>query len=386
MRTLQICLNPFPSLGGPAKTYQQFYDAVDARALAFLAPDDGMGEEAVVPLDLVVKTLGGKKIRGYYFAPDIGRHEVLAAIASADVVFLHGLFTHPTVWVARACRQHGVPYIVILHGILDPWALKKTRLAKAIWLMLFGRKILANAAAVVCATQREAVKAAPFLDRTARTKVVNWACEIPSVSKIVQGRAELRRRLGFSDSDRVLVYLGRLHSMKRPIETVRHIAESGIPDLKLLMIGPDDDVSGSMLESVARELNWSGLRVVGPVFGEGKFDYLRAGDGFISLSHRENFNYGLVEAMASGLAPILSPGNDLGWEFSGTGFTWQLESNDREELLRVLEEFRSLPIGQLRERGRLARDWTERNLSMRHLRQQLGDLIEVVVKPNPSSM
>jgi glycosyltransferase involved in cell wall biosynthesis len=375
MNALQICPRPFPALGGPAKTYRQFYQAIGARALGFVAPDDGVNEEPVVPLVSVVRTLGGKGIHGYYYASSAQLRDAEAAIASAGIVFLHGLFTHPTAWASRVCRRRGVSYVVILHGMLDPWALRKSRFAKQLWLRIFGSAILANAAAVVCATHREAQKAAPLLGRTARTSVIGWACETPDISKIGLGRDGMRRNLGFGESDRVLVYLGRLHSMKRPIETVRILAGLGNPNLKLLMIGPDDDVSKAKLEAEARELGWSGLRVVGPVFGSEKFDYLRAGDGFISLSHRENFNYGLAEAMSTGLSPILSPGNDLGWEFAGDGFSSQLKTDDPAEAAGAVDGFLRLSDDKLWQRGAAARDWTEKNLGMNSLRQNLENLV-----------
>jgi glycosyltransferase involved in cell wall biosynthesis len=356
-------------------TYQQFHSAIGAKGIGFVGPGDGVGQAAVLPLVTTVRCFGGKGIRGYYYAPRSQASRGESAIAQAEVVFIHGLFTHPGVWAASACRRHGVPYVVVLHGILDPWALRKTRLLKTLWLKLYGNRILSGAAAVVCATQREANKASPFLGRTAITSIINWACDPPPKIKDGMGRAALRRTLGFADSDRVLVFLGRLHSMKRPIETVQLLAGSGATNLKLIVIGPDDDVKGNDLETVAREMGWSGLKVVGPVFSNRKYEYLRAGDGFISLSHRENFNYSLAEAMAAGLPPILSPGNDLGWEFAEEGFSWQLKTSDYAESRQALDDFRSQSDDQLMRRGTAAREWAERYLGKGRLRQRLESLV-----------
>lgn len=373
MKLLQICPNPFPALGGPAKTYRQFHDAVGARTIGLLKPTDGVGETPIVPLAATVKVLGGK-IGRYYYAPDFKLQEAEALIATADLVFLHGLFTHPPVWAAAACRRHDVPYAVALHGILDPWALQKSRLAKQVWMRCFGDRILQQAAAVVCATRREADKVAPLLHGTTPVRVISWACEIPDEARIFARRAALRRELGFREGDRVLVFLGRIHSMKRPLELVRLVAEFGAEDLKLLVIGPDDDVTRADLEAEARKLNWAGLRTIGPVFGDGKFDYLGAGDAFVSLSYRENFNYALAEAMAAGLPPILSPGNDLGWEFSDRRFSWQLQSDNPAEARGALGEFLLMPDEELRQRGAAAREWARRNLSLERLRENLESL------------
>lgn len=370
MNLLQICLNPFPVHGGPAKTYRQFHEAVGVRTIGFLAPSEGAGQDAVVPLDVTVRTRGGK-IGRYYYAPASRLYEAEQAIASADMVFLHGLFTHPPVWAAAVCQRLDVPYAVALHGILDPWALQKNRLAKQLWLRGLGRAILRHASAVICATQREAEKVAPLLRDAGPLRVISWACEVPDENILRSRREELRRQLDLRESDRVLVFLGRLHSMKRPLETLRLVAKHGAENLKLLVIGPDDDVSRAQLEGEACGLRWSGLRAVGPVFGDDKFAYLGAGDAFISLSNRENFNYALAEAMAAGLPPILSPGNDLGWDFAGGGFSWQLQTDGPAEAVAALDDFLHLPAAELRRRGDAAREWTRQNLSMRRLQEQL---------------
>ena len=373
MNFVQVCHHPFPSIGGPAKTYRQFHDAVGARTVGFVAPGIGAGETTVVPLAAEVRAFGGKIAR-YHYAPAARLQEAEQVIMNADFVFLHGLFTYPPVWAARVCRRHRVPYAVALHGYLDPWALKKSRRVKQFWLRQFGNELLRNASAIVCATQREADKVAPLLRDFRPARVISWACEIPDQEKITARRDTLRRELGFSETDRVLVFFGRVHSMKRPLETVRLLAKMGAENLKLLMIGPNDDVSRVELETEARNLGWNGLRAIGPVFGEEKFEYLGAADAYISLSYRENFNYSLAEAMAAGLPPILSPGNDLGWEFVSEGFSWQLKSDEPVEAGGALREFLHLPAVELQRRGAAARTWTRRHLSMARLQENLKRL------------
>jgi glycosyltransferase involved in cell wall biosynthesis len=370
---VQVCHHPFPSLGGPAKTIQQFHAAVGARTIGFAGPTDGTPEKAVVTLSPEVRTIGGK-LASYYYARAARLHEAEQAIKEADLVLLHGLFTYPPVWAAGVCLRHGVPYAIAPHGYLDPWALKKSRLIKKIWMHRHGDKILRNASAVICATKREAEKVAPLLHSAERIRVISWACEIPDHTEIRQRRNTFRYELGFKPTDRVLVFFGRIHSMKRPLETLRLVAARKADNLKLMVIGPDDDVSRAQLEMEARLLGWKGLRVVGPVFGDRKFKYLALADAYISLSHRENFNYSLAEAMAAGLPPILSPGNDLGWEFAGEQFSWQLQSDGTEELWRALDEFLGVTSEELIRRGEAAREWAGKNLGLGRLREQLMSL------------
>jgi len=205
--------------------------------------------------------------------------------------------------------------------------------------------------------------------------VISWACEIPDRAKILQKRKTLRAGLGFRETDRVLVFFGRLHSMKRPIETLRLVAGQEAKNLKLLVIGPDDDISRARMEAEALSLRWNGIRVIGPVFGQEKFEYLGIADAYISLSHRENFNYSLAEAMAAGLPPILSSGNDLGWDFVSEKFSWQLKTDEPDEARAAIRDFLHLPREELVRRGEAARKWVSDNLSLDRLRAQLNSLV-----------
>ena len=380
MKIVQICPCPFPSLGGPAKTFQQFHEAVELETIAFVRPSDGRGEKAVVPIAVTVRTRDWPGVGHYYSASacELKKAEVL--VAQADCVFIHNFFLFPSIWTMRACRRHRVPYVIVLHGILDPWALRKSRVVKWLWLAWSGRQVLRHAAAVLCATQREREKAGMFFT-DGQAHVVSWPCEIPDGAAVRLQRPRLRQQLGFSERDRVLIFLGRLHSMKRPVETVRLLAGLNEPRLKLLVVGPDWDVTRLLLEAEARRLRWDGLRVVGPVFGAGKFDYLGAADGYISLSHRENFNYTLAEAMGAGLPPILSAGNDLGWEFSEAGFSWQLRSYAPEEAAAAVREFLAVPDTELSRRGAAAREWVQLNLGSARFAGELQRVIRRVAPP-----
>ncbi len=373
---VQVCHHPFPSLGGPAKTIRQFHDAIGARTVGFVIENGARQEEPVVPLVAQVKTMGGKLSR-YFYASAPALREAEQVIKKADFVLLHGLFVFPPVWAASVCVRYGVPYAIAPHGYLDPWALQKNRWAKKIWMNSYGKKILGGAQAIICATRREADKIAPYLSAQEKTRVISWACEIPDEAKIRRRKRTLRAELGFQDTDRVVVFFGRIHSMKRPVETLRLTASLGAKNLKLLVIGPDDDISRARLEAEALSLRWNGIRVIGPVFGDEKYEYLGIADAYISLSHRENFNYSLAEAMAAGLPPILSPGNDLGWDFAGEKFSWQLKTDDPEEARAALADFLAQSSEELARRGAAAREWTRKNLSLGLLGEQLNSLLPV---------
>jgi glycosyltransferase involved in cell wall biosynthesis len=79
--------------------------------------------------------------------------------------------------------------------------------------------------------------------------------------------------------------------------------------------------------------------------------------------------------MAAGLPPILSRGNDLGWEFAEGGFSWQMHTDEPLEVGAAIEAFNLLTDLQLRERGDAARRWTEQHLSIDRFRRELESIV-----------
>jgi glycosyltransferase involved in cell wall biosynthesis len=379
MKVVQICPYPFPSLGGPARSYKHFNRILHSKVVGLVRPFRAALEKPVVPLDLTVRVIDPLGLGYYYYAPPSRMQEAEQLIATADCVFVHGFFLYPEIWTMRTCRRHGVPYVIVPHGIFDPWSMRKNHFIKMLWIRVHGRKILRHAARVLYATEKERTKA-DWLPVKTPTSVIKWAVELVDTVAARARRAEIRRELNLAATDRVLIFFGRLHSMKRPRETVRLLAGFGLEHLKLMVVGPDGDVTSAQLQAEADAAGWPGLRLVGPVWDDKKYDYLCAADGYISLSHRENFNYTLGEAMAAGLPPVISPGNDLGQEFAREGFAWQLQGDRPDELRAVLEDFLQLPDGALRARGEAASRWAHAQLNMARFDAELHELLETIAK------
>jgi glycosyltransferase involved in cell wall biosynthesis len=179
--------------------------------------------------------------------------------------------------------------------------------------------------------------------------------------------------LGISDNARVLLYFGRLHSMKQPLETIRSVAKAGVASLHLLMVGNEQDVSLKDCYAVADKCGIAGrVHLIGPVYGEAKFDYMMAADAYISLSHRENFNHTAAESLSAGLPVILSPGNDLQGDIAEAACSWGLSSNNSEDAALAIQEFAEMESRDLMGMGSRGRQWVKENLQFSTFRDRLN--------------
>jgi glycosyltransferase involved in cell wall biosynthesis len=264
--------------------------------------------------------------------------------------------------VNRMSRKYDVPYWFVPHGILDPWVMQYGTVAKKLFFKAGGRRFLDEASTVICSTSSERDKARSQFDLPA-AEVIPWPVELVDCSNRINRRDQLRRELAIPKEAKVLLYFGRLHSMKKPIETIRAVASGGDENLHLMIVGNEQDVSLKDCYAAADELGIAEqLHLIGPVYGEKKYDYLLAADAYISLSHRENFNHTAAESLSAGLPLILSPGNDLQGDIESERCSWGLCDNEPKAASEAIEAFNSVSFEELAEMGNRGRDWVGRNL------------------------
>jgi len=327
----------FASTGGPAKSIAAFRRALDARVIAWVDATAANRESMVIPADATVRstTIPGLHTLLYPVAADA--QAAAGIVHESDLVSCHLFWRWYCPWTHTEAGKARVPYWLVPHGGLDPYVFKTNGWAKRMFAATVARPFLASASAVVCSTAREYDKARRHLPAAAPF-ILHWPLEPHEFRSQEDARRQAaRERLGIPEHAFCLVYLGRLHPMKRPLETIEAVAGCDRRDVHLLIVGNEYGVS--------------------------------AADCFISLSHRENFNFAAAEALASGLPVILSPGNDLGPELAAVDCGWMLP---RVELAgEAISAAAATPQPVLRAMGDRGRDWAEQNLQFDTFRARL---------------
>lgn len=226
-----------------------------------------------------------------------------------DVVHVHELWHYPAFAACRAAREHGIPYVVSLHGGLGGPALRQKAARKWWYMKLVQRHILGSAAALHALTDVEAAQARR-LGVTTRVAVIPNAVEADLPAAIDQAdAAAFRERFAQLDGRRVILFLGRLAERKGlDVLAASFIRVAGrFPDAALLVAGPNE---GNMQAETTRTLAAAGLddRVVfaGTLQGPDKLAALTCADVFVLPSRSEGFSNAVLEAMAAGLPVVIS--------------------------------------------------------------------------------
>lgn len=230
--------------------------------------------------------------------PLVSRRDVKAIIERLSLVHVHSPFV--TGWMGlRYARRHGVPLIFTYHTQLEayahyvPFEPNATRFAASRLTRTFAN--LADAVVVPTPAMRVHLR---DLDVRTRIEVVPSGID---VALFGAGRRDedLRRRLGASESDRLLLCVCRLAKEKNVQLLLEAVAHANDSSLKLAIAG-DGPVRGE-LQELTRDYGVAAqTRFLGVVARDRLPDLYASADAFVMPSTTETQGLAQVEALAAG--------------------------------------------------------------------------------------
>ena len=257
------------------------------------------------------------------------------------VIVTHGCWQYPTRW-GRYYGRHGYRWLAVPHGMLEPWSMNQKAWRKRLYFRLMEGRFLAEASACRAVSGPEAERLRGQLDVPV-VHVPN-SVETPERSTPVA----LTRPLRF-------LFLGRLNHKKGVRVLLEGWEHSRIWEqnaAQLIIAGPDDGEESAIRRAVGELASGSTITLYGPAFGEAKQALLATCHYFVLPSFSEGFPTSVLEAMRSGLVPLVS---------DGCNFPEILESPIalranpcRESVATALRGARALAAGAYAERSRRA--------------------------------
>jgi glycosyltransferase involved in cell wall biosynthesis len=228
------------------------------------------------------------------------------AIATAEVVHLHGLWQAQTRRGARAALAARVPYLVAAHGMAEPWALHHKRWKKRIYLALVESRNLRRAACLHALSRPEIGHVRSIAPWTPICFIPNgvdlgFFDNLPSRSVLENQFPELAGQFN-------LLFFGRLH-VKKGLDLLASALGAVVPDhpeLHLIVAGNDDGALPGFRDRIAH-LGLAGrVTYVGHVAGERAREVWAAADAFVLPSYSEGFSMAILEALACRLPSLIT--------------------------------------------------------------------------------
>lgn len=232
--------------------------------------------------------------------------DLKAAVRSADLVHIHGLWQSHLRQGARVARMSQVPYMITAHGMAEPWALRHKKWKKRLYLALVERRNLTQAACLH-ALSRPEVEHLRALAPTVPIAFIPNGVDL-ELFKALPPRADLEREYPELQGKFILLFFGRLH-VKKGLDLLAKALKATVrkfPRLHLLIAGTDDGA----WKSFSTEVSTAGLNncvsYIGHVSSHQSLKVWAAADAFILPSYSEGFSMAILEALASTLPCLIT--------------------------------------------------------------------------------
>lgn len=258
-------------------------------------------------------------------------------------------------WTRHYSRRKGraIRLVITPHGMLEPWLVQRnywTRKLPAI--VLYQRWAVRNADAIIATAEaeREHLCALGWA-KTGRIQLVPNGIDVASIR--LKGAGTFRRSPRLS-----LLFMSRLHPKKGLEQLIKALPEG----VELKIAGEGDEAYAQHLRREVAALSKDGqCRFLGPVYGEEKWQLIRAADIVVLPSFSENFGLIVAEALASGV-PVLTTEGTPWQQLCDLRCGWWVRP-EVESLRRALEEALRLDAPALEEMGRRGRRLVEEHYS-----------------------
>jgi glycosyltransferase involved in cell wall biosynthesis len=239
--------------------------------------------------------------------PAAARNALDAVVRDVEIIHLHGVWDNILRATADLATRHRKPYVVTLHGMLDPWSLSQKRLKKQLALSVLGYRAHLNRAAVLHCGNTDEVRLIEPLGLTPRRVIIGNGFFEEEIRPPEQPGA-FRRKIGIADDVPLALFLSRIHLKKGLdylVDAVALLRQRGV-GLQVAICGPDDGYARQLQSQIdARSVN-DRVRLIGPIYGQDKLAALADCDLFVLPSRQEGFSMAITEALAMGKPVVIS--------------------------------------------------------------------------------
>jgi glycosyltransferase involved in cell wall biosynthesis len=336
-------------------------------------------EEARVPLHLSPGVAPLAIGRSPKFNAFIDRH-----LRAFDAMHIHGTWEHCLAYAGKAAHRAGVPYVLTPHGMLDRWSRARSALKKAVASRVLGtRTMMRWADGAQFGTPEERDEAAdlgmawrPFIlpHGIVAQRFVRSPGE--GIAPLYDEFPRLRGR------SPLLLFYSRMHPKKGVdllLDAMGRLAGEH-PDVGLLVaaIAQDGSYEARMRERADREDLRERVAITTSYTGKRGIIPINASEVFVLPSHQEGFSMAIVEAMAYGLAMVITDRCHMGLvsEVGAGEVVPATVDGIAQGLDRVI---RAGPRGRA-EMGAQGREWVLAHCAWERIGEKLESMYEELIR------
>jgi len=337
MRILQVIEFLSPGMGGSATVVYQISKHLAASGhevwvlTSDYSPDGVQFPDEKFNIQIFKTKIA---LSGVYITPGIIPW-IKQNLFSFDVVHLHNLRTFQNLLIDVFTMTKKPTLFLSAHGSLPLHSPKVA--AKKIFDWLCTRRLLRK---VNCVLAVSPIEVTQYLNAGIS---YNRICMVYNglnmdEFKTMSPPGQFRLQLGIPDNALIILYLGRIHSIKGIDHLISAFAQlrKSRMDLRLIIAGPDDgDLKRLMLLSQQTGLS-SYIYFPGGLYGDQKLSALADADVVVLPSSYEIFGLTAFEALACGTPVVVSANSGSGQLISQAGAGYLISHGDIQQLASTI--------------------------------------------------
>ena len=287
----------------------------------------------------------------------------------------NGLWQYPVYSMVKIALIRNIPYVISVHGMLEPWSLNQGKLKKQVALKIFQYKNLEKARCIHATSPME-------VKNIRKLGVKNPIAMIPNGISIEEFIKELPVK---TKNTKKILFLSRIH-IKKGIENLINawslIDNNKKEGWEIEIIGNGDENYIKYLNKKIISKNLSDqIKIKKPVFGEEKMKLFREASLFVLPTFSENFGIVIAEALAS-YTPVITTKGTPWQDLNNNNCGWWIDIGI-DPLKKALEEALCKSCNELFVMGQNGRVLVEEKFSMESVAKQMFELYNwILTKKN----
>jgi glycosyltransferase involved in cell wall biosynthesis len=295
-----------------------------------------------------------------------------------DIIHMHNVRTFQNAVVAAEARKIGIPYVLSAHGSLPH--LTGYHTAKKITDLLFAKRLVTEARGLVAVSE---VGARQYLEAGVPEEkiiVIHNGLDLEEFSSLPEW-GTFRRKHNLSAQVRIILFLGRLHKIKRVDHLIQAFTQliSQEKDVVLLIAGPDDGELSYLKEMVNQLGTGSEVIFTGPLYGHDKLAAYVDADVLVSPGEYEIFGLVTFEALLCGTPVIVSDDSGLGKLIIDASAGYTSVPRDVDVLAGLIQHILSNPE-EAKQKVAAGQQFIRENLGWNEITSKLIDLYQECVR------
>jgi poly(glycerol-phosphate) alpha-glucosyltransferase len=283
----------------------------------------------------------------------------------ADVLHGHGLYVGTNFLFGREARRQGKLLVYHVHGMFEPYILRRSRWKKRLVHRVFEDANIAHVRLWRALTPTEAGQIRACGSKSAIVVAPN-GLNLSDYERPIHGDAAAQ--LHPPKTRRRMLFLGRIHPKKGLDLLLPAWARLGAlrKDWELVIAGPDEQDYLGQIRNLAISLGMEHeVQFPGTVTGAAKIALLYSADLFVLPSYSEGLPMSLLEAMACEI-PVVATQNCNCPDIYPAGAGWGCEPTV-DSVTRTLGIALQISESERTQRGRAGRDLVRRAYCWEHV-------------------